>query len=84
MVTWWGVSSCTINQTVAQGFLHGSGMMFRIHSQTAVSIRPLSAFQHEDEYVLPPGTRLRVTEINITGNIAEVTLEETEEPALVQ
>jgi hypothetical protein len=64
-VTWWGVSSCTPKLSVAEGFLGGSGKrtLFEVTPAGAVSIRRFSAFTGEDEYVLPPGTRLKGTTV---------------------
>lgn len=65
VITWWGVSSCTSNPAVARGFLGGKGRrtLFEVRTTSAVSIKPFSAFQAEDEYVLAPGTQLTVTEV---------------------
>ena len=64
-LTWWGVSSCTSNIAVARSFLGGQGrrMLFEITPRTAVSIKPFSAFNGEEEYVLGPGTRLTVADV---------------------
>ena len=66
MVTWWGISSCTAKRSVASSFLGTSGrrMLFEVVPQQAVSIRRYSAFTGEDEYLLSPGTQLKVTEVN--------------------
>lgn len=87
-ITWWGVSSCTSNAAVAHGFLRGakSGrrMLFEVAPRSAVSIRPFSAFQGEDEYVLAPGTRLTVTAVtNHPDGLSHVQLEEREGERLV-
>jgi uracil DNA glycosylase len=68
-VTWWGVSSCTPSAAVAQGFLGATGgrTLFELTARSAVSIRKLSAFTGEDEYVLAPGTRLEVVEVTDSG-----------------
>lgn len=62
-VTWWGVSSCTSKLSVAQGFLGGSGKrtLFEVKPVGAVSIRSFSAFTGEEEFILAPGTQLKVT-----------------------
>ncbi|MDP2439647.1 MAG: ADP-ribosyltransferase domain-containing protein [archaeon] len=64
-VVWWGVSSCSMDPTVADGFSSGSSMamVFEIHAQRAVAIASHSAFPTEQEYLLPPGSQLSVTEI---------------------
>jgi len=80
-VTWWAVSSCTPDLAVATGFVGASGdggTLFRITTQTAVSIEELSAFRGEKEVLLAPGTRLRVNKV-VKGNApfaAEVHLTE--------
>ena len=74
LVTWWGLSSCTTSEAVARGFMKGAGTLFRVDASFGVSIKPFSAFTHEDEVVLPPGTRLKVTGIRRTGKISEVAL----------
>jgi hypothetical protein len=78
-VTWWGVSSCTPNLDVARGFLGATGQrtLFEVRAQSAVSIKKYSAFQAEEEYVLPPGTRLRVVQAKLEpGGLVHLRLEE--------
>jgi uracil DNA glycosylase len=78
-VTWWGVSSCTSKLAVAQGFLGGRGRrtLFEVIPLQAVSIRSFSAFTGEEEYVLPPGTRLKVTDLKSErGGLCTIRLEE--------
>jgi len=50
---------------VAQGFLGSSGprTLFSVKATTAVPIQELSAFKGEEEFILAPGTRLRVETI---------------------
>lgn len=64
-VTWWGVSSCTPKLSVAQGFLgcQGPRTLFSVKTATAVPIQELSAFKAEEEFILAPGTRLRVLNV---------------------
>ncbi|EGD79912.1 uracil-DNA glycosylase [Salpingoeca rosetta] len=83
VVTWWGVSSCTVKEGVARGFLGGKGMLFSIKPRGAVSIKQFSAFQGEDEYIVNPGARLKVLDVKTTGNVCNVTLQELEEEPLV-
>lgn len=81
VVTWWGVSSCSSNQAVARSFLGGKGrrMLFEVIQTRAVSIKPFSAFQAEDEYVLAPGTRLRVDGVTTSNDgLSHVRLVEVE------
>ncbi len=65
VVTWWGVSSCTAKLSVARGFLglRGRRTLFEVIPSRAVSISKFSAFTGEDEYILAPGTRLKVTSV---------------------
>ncbi|MFR9780711.1 ADP-ribosyltransferase domain-containing protein [Micromonospora sp. MS34] len=64
-VTWWGVSSCTSKLSVAQAFLGGRGRrtLFEVRPARAVGIRRFSAFTGEEEFILAPGTQLKVTEV---------------------
>ena len=79
MVTWWPVSSCTPNKNVAKAFGGGSanGTLFHVKAVTAVPIMHLSAYQSEEEYVLAPGTVLKVEKIEKKpGETAQIFLEE--------
>jgi uracil DNA glycosylase len=79
VITWWGVSSCTPKLEVARAFLGGKGprMLFEVIPRVAVSIRRFSAFDGEDEYVLPPGTRLQVVRVqHQTDGLTHVKLEQ--------
>lgn len=85
-ITWWGVSSCTPKLEVARGFLGGTGrrMLFEVVPATAVSIRAFSAFTGEDEYILAPGTRLKVADVSTDkGGLTQVRLEEVAGARLV-
>jgi uracil DNA glycosylase len=64
-VTWWGVSSCTAKRSVAASFIGSSGRrtLFEVTPVQAVGIRRYSAFSGEDEYLLAPGTQLKVADI---------------------
>ncbi len=78
-VTWWGVSSCTTSLEVARQFLgtKGKRTLFEIVPLRAFGIRPFSAFTEEEEYVLPPGTRLKVTDVVAEkGGLCTIRLEE--------
>ena len=74
-VVWWSISSCTPKKSVASTFSGSSGTIFEVKAKTAISIRQLSAYPDEEEYVLAPGTLLKV--VNVSGN--KVTLEELPE-----
>ncbi|MET9699960.1 macro domain-containing protein [Streptomyces sp. NPDC006529] len=64
-VTWWGVSSCTSELNVARSFLgsRGKRTLFEVTPAQAVGIRNFSAFTGEEEYILAPGTQLKVTDV---------------------
>ncbi|MFB6481749.1 ADP-ribosyltransferase domain-containing protein [Streptomyces virginiae] len=64
-VTWWGVSSCTSQLHVARSFLgsRGKRTLFEVTPAKAVGIKRFSAFTGEEEYILAPGTQLKVTDI---------------------
>jgi len=85
VVTWWGVSSCTPSLAVAKSFLGSSGRrtLFELRPRSAVSIMGYSAFTGEQEYVLPPGTRLRVDDVTMERDLCRVVLGEVEGPRLV-
>ena len=85
-VTWWGVSSCTADRSVAEGFLGMAGrrMLFEVTKARAVGIRHYSAFTGEEEYVLAPGTRLKVVDVkNDPCGLCTVRLEELADQRLV-
>ncbi|MFF9279007.1 ADP-ribosyltransferase domain-containing protein [Streptomyces griseosporeus] len=80
-VTWWGVSSCTSELKVARSFLgsRGKRTLFEVTPARAVGIKSFSAFTGEEEYILTPGTQLKVTEVKseprglCTVRLSEVT-----------
>ncbi|MEQ4720226.1 ADP-ribosyltransferase domain-containing protein [Nonomuraea sp. B19D2] len=85
-VTWWGVSSCTSKLGVAQAFLgrRGKRTLFEVHPARAVGIRSFSAFTGEEEFILAPGTQLKVTDVKSErGGLCTVTLTELAEQHLV-
>ncbi|MER5989368.1 ADP-ribosyltransferase domain-containing protein [Streptomyces viridosporus] len=85
-VTWWGVSSCTSELGVAKAFLgsRGKRTLFEVVPARAVGIRDFSAFTGEEEFVLLPGTRLKVTDVVAgRGGLCTVRLTELEEGPLV-
>jgi uracil DNA glycosylase len=85
-VTWWGVSSCTVNPAIARGFLRGSGprTLFELRASSAVALRAYSAFSGEQEYLLAPGARLHVVDAkrDRTG-LCTIVLDELPGPRLV-
>ncbi|MFE1415073.1 ADP-ribosyltransferase domain-containing protein [Streptomyces sp. NPDC058746] len=85
-VTWWGVSSCTSELKVARSFLgsRGKRTLFEVTPAQAVGIRNFSAFTGEEEYILAPGTQLKVTDVKSErGGLCTVRLTEVAESAMV-
>ncbi|MEV4193522.1 ADP-ribosyltransferase domain-containing protein [Streptomyces toxytricini] len=85
-VTWWGVSSCTSEPGVARAFLgsRGKRTLFEVTPARAVGIRNFSAFTGEEEYILAPGTQLKVTSVTADrGGLCTVKLTELDEQSLV-
>ncbi|MFI1033646.1 ADP-ribosyltransferase domain-containing protein [Streptomyces sp. NPDC020951] len=85
-VTWWGVSSCTSKIGVARAFLgsRGKRTLFEVVPVRAVGIRRFSAFTDEEEFILSPGTQLKVTDVKAErGGLCTVRLTELEEQTLV-
>lgn len=85
-VTWWGVSSCTSELTVARSFLgsRGKRTLFEVTSAQAVGIRSFSAFTGEEEYILTPGTQLKVTDVKSDrGGLCTVRLTEVDAAPVV-
>ncbi|MFF3497904.1 ADP-ribosyltransferase domain-containing protein [Streptomyces sp. NPDC003247] len=85
-VTWWGVSSCTSERGVARAFLgsRGKRTLFEVQPRRAVGIRDFSAFTGEEEFILLPGTRLKVVGVTTErGGLCTVKLAESEELPLV-
>ncbi len=78
-ITWWGVSSCTGKLSVAHSFLgtKGKRTLFEVRPLRAVGIKDFSAFSGEEEYVLAPGTRLKVADVKADkGGLCTIKLEE--------
>ncbi|MET9886097.1 ADP-ribosyltransferase domain-containing protein [Streptomyces sp. NPDC006430] len=85
-VTWWGVSSCTSELNVARSFLgsRGKRTLFEVTPAQAVGIRSFSAFTGEEEYILAPGTQLKVTDVKSErGGLCTVKLTEVDAAPLV-
>ncbi|MER7212495.1 MULTISPECIES: ADP-ribosyltransferase domain-containing protein [Streptosporangium] len=85
-VTWWGVSSCTSELDVARGFLgsRGKRTLFEVRPTRAVGIRAFSAFTGEEEFILTPGTQLKVTDVKTErGGLCTVQLTELDEQSMV-
>lgn len=78
-VTWWGVSSCTAKLSVAHSFLgtKGKRTLFSVKPARAVGVRAFSAFSGEEEYLLAPGTSLKVVGVKAErSGLCTVELEE--------
>ncbi|MFD8635330.1 ADP-ribosyltransferase domain-containing protein [Streptomyces sp. NPDC059533] len=85
-VTWWGVSSCTSDLKVARSFLgsRGKRTLFEVTPSQAVGIRNFSAFTGEEEYILAPGTQLKVTDVKSErGGLCTVRLSEVADASMV-
>ena len=79
VITWWSVSSCTSDESVARNFMNGCGgecTLVIIDCKTAMDITPLSLYPSEKESLLAPGTQLKVMSRKQVGNIAEIHCEE--------
>jgi hypothetical protein len=79
VITWWSVSSCTSDESVARNFMNGCGgdcTLIIIDSKTAMDITPLSIYPHEKESLLAPGTQLKVKSRKRVGKVAEIHCEE--------
>ncbi|WP_405436437.1 ADP-ribosyltransferase domain-containing protein [Streptomyces avidinii] len=85
-VTWWGVSSCTSELSVARSFLgsRGKRTLFEVTPAHAVGIKRFSAFTGEEEYILAPGTQLKVTDVKSErGGLCTVRLTEADAAPVV-
>lgn len=86
-VTWWGVSSCTSKLSVAEAFMGRSGRrtLFEVTPARAVGIRRFSAFTGEEEFLLSPGTQLKVTDVTAErGGLCTVKLTELADQSMVR
>eukprot|EP00929_Paragymnodinium_shiwhaense_P059006 TRINITY_DN2953_c0_g1_i1.p1 TRINITY_DN2953_c0_g1~~TRINITY_DN2953_c0_g1_i1.p1 ORF type:complete len:1014 (-),score=354.22 TRINITY_DN2953_c0_g1_i1:466-3507(-) len=69
-IIWWGVSSCTSNQKVAQGFMSGCGggaSFLTVEAKTGCEISEVSFYANESETILLPGTKLLVVSSERVG-----------------
>jgi len=77
--TWWNVSSCTADVSVAKNFMAGCGgkcTLLTVEAKTACDISAITFYSHERESLLAPGTQLKVKSSKRNGNITEITLQE--------
>jgi predicted DNA-binding WGR domain protein len=78
-IVWWGVSSCTSEKSVAEGFMHGCGgdcSFLTIDTETATDISDLSFYSSEKESLLAPGTKLEVISCEKKGKTTYIHLKE--------
>jgi hypothetical protein len=78
-ITWWGVSSCTSDESVARGFMNGCGSncsLLIVETQTACDISTVTFYSNEKESLLAPGTTLQVLESKRQGKVSEIRLRE--------
>jgi len=79
-IVWWGVSSCTEDQKVAQNFMNGCGggaTFLTLETETGCDISEVSFFANEKETILLPGTQLEVLSSEKTGaNKSKIRLRE--------
>mmetsp|Transcript_50437 Transcript_50437/g.119939 ORF Transcript_50437/g.119939 Transcript_50437/m.119939 type:complete len:986 (+) Transcript_50437:78-3035(+) len=78
-ITWWGVSSCTSAQKVAQDFANSCGdksTLLTVETKTACNISQVSFYANESESILLPGTQLEVVESKRVGKQAHIKLRE--------
>jgi len=76
-VTWWAVSSCTKELSVANSFGGTSkSTLFVVDAKTGVGIKDFSEYKGEEEFVLAPGTQFKVDKVANKGKLTEVHLQE--------
>jgi len=78
-VTWWGVSSCTSEKSVAEGFANSCGdesAVIQIDAKMAVDISDLSFYLSEKESILAPGTRFEIVSCKRNGKKSFIHLKE--------
>jgi len=78
-ITWWGVSSCTSDESVARNFMRGCGgkcTLLTIDTKTACDISTITFYSNEKESLLAPGTQLKVKSSKVNGLVTEIHLEE--------
>lgn len=78
-VTWWGVSSCTSDLSVAKSFMASCGgncTLLTIHTKTSADISEITFYGHEKESLLAPGTQMKVLSSTKSGKVTEITMEE--------
>ena len=79
VITWWSVSSCTSEESVARNFMQqlgGAASLIVLKCKRAMDITPLSVYPNEKESLLAPGTRLKVLSRKKVGKVNEIHVEE--------
>ena len=80
IITWWTISSCTADKSVAENFMNQLGgsaaTLLTLHTKTACDISSLSFYPHEAESLLKPGTKLKVLSRKRNGKVSEIEVEE--------
>jgi len=78
-ITWWGVSSCTADRSVASNFAGGCGgsaTILTVEAKTATDISAITFFSNEKENLVAPGTMFKVLKSEKKGKITEITISE--------
>ena len=78
-ITWWGVSSCTSDESVARNFMSGCGgncSLLIVDTKTATDISDITFYSNEKESLLAPGTQLEVVKSERKGKVSEIHLRE--------
>lgn len=86
-VVWWGLSSTTRDEDVAESFLGCTGQrtLFKLSCWSAVAISEFSALPDEDEFLLFPGTTLEVTKVvHKEDGLTTIHLKETKDARLIK
>ena len=69
-------TSCSKKQDVARGFAGGSGVLFQINTwKNGANISSISVYPTEDEVLLAPYSKFKVTDIKVSKKIPIVILD---------
>ena len=76
--TWWSVNSCTTALNVVEIYVGDQGTVFAINATNAKDISEFSTFSQEKEFILLPGSQVRVKSgrLNFRNALYIVHLEE--------
>jgi hypothetical protein len=86
-LVWWAASSTALDMSMIELFADQSGQrtVFRINAHNARDIMAYSAYGGtENEWLMPPGTQLRVTGASVQGDVETIELEEFGTPFTLQ